>query len=72
MSKTRQEKLQPSRSSKGWKIAIEQAERGIAEAKDRIERLSRSINVFRECQERGEPWPGTAEAEPVDVAERWP
>jgi len=61
MYKKRQVKIPQASGSQGWDIAIEQAQRGIAEANDRIARLNRSIDVFRECKERGEPWPGTVE-----------
>ena len=62
MSKSKQEKLSRPRGSAGWGVAIERAERGIIEARQRIEKLERSIEVFRECEKRGEPWPGTAKS----------
>src|SRR6185369_5122178 len=69
MYKKRQVKIPQASGSQGWDIAIEQAQRGIAEANDRIARLNRSIDVFRECKERGEPWPGTVE--PGAVSRKW-
>lgn len=44
---------------RGWSLAIKQAEKGITQAKERIEKLERSIEVFKECRERGDPWPGS-------------
>jgi hypothetical protein len=61
MSKLGQEKIPRVSDSEGWALAIEQAERGINQAKERIEKLERSIEVFKECRDAEEPWPGTSE-----------
>lgn len=54
------------------KLSIEKAQRSvenfrswddaIAHAKSRIQELKRSLKVFEENKERGEPWPGEKKA----------
>lgn len=63
MSKSSQAAISPTGSREGWRIAIQKAEEEIAKAKARIDRLNISIGVFKECQQKGEPWPGTSAVE---------
>ena len=46
------------KSVKGWDGAIYDAERKIGEAKGHVSRLRAALSFFRECRERGEPFPG--------------
>ena len=46
----------------GWRDAIQDAERQIAETKARLARLKAALAFCRERLESGEPWPGTVAA----------
>jgi hypothetical protein len=44
----------------GWDKAIQEAERQIRLAEERIAQLRLSIGSFLDFKKRGEPWPGTS------------
>jgi hypothetical protein len=53
-----------------WDTAIADAEALKAEKEEQARGLAAAIRMFKRRRDAGEPWPGTAEAESVDVAER--
>ncbi len=61
MSVNRKDKFY-DKNLNGWESAIYEANRQIREAKNRINSLEKSVNVFRRKIESGEPWPGSEKA----------
>jgi predicted translin family RNA/ssDNA-binding protein len=55
--------------SEGWGKAIDEAERQIKEAEEKIKRLKLSIQTFKEMIAQGEPFPGeSAEQNQTEAA----
>ena len=48
----------PSNKNLTWDAAIQDAEKMILEAKEKISKLKRAIRAFRAMQDSGEPFPG--------------
>jgi predicted translin family RNA/ssDNA-binding protein len=69
MKKQKQGKLLHVCSSpKGWHRAIEEAERQIEAAQEKIKRLRLSIETFEEMCAKGEPFPGEETGQKEAVA----
>jgi hypothetical protein len=43
----------------GWDMAILDTEQEILKAKERLAGLRSALRVFKDCKQRGDPWPGT-------------
>jgi len=41
-----------------WDTAISDAEKMLADAKERVSRLKRTITIFKRMRDNGEPFPG--------------